>query len=217
MRKLNLIFALTSLGLLVSTGAMVFYDYVRGWKWFQLEFDRIQSERIEQQLGSRRTAPTRASVWPSWTRSSDRERWTIARHRTAVRRGPEGAGGSGREALRRRPGLSVRQGRTRRQALRARDGGGAEEPGPAGEAQGLRRSHGEGQPSQRPAAGSHPRPRRGQRPGRRVPGQDQRRRDASQGDHRRHRPPEQAAGERLPEVEADGAQPSHARFHQSRR
>jgi hypothetical protein len=50
MRKLNLIFALTSLGLLAVTGAMVFYDYVRGWKWFQMEFNRIQQERIEGEL-----------------------------------------------------------------------------------------------------------------------------------------------------------------------
>ncbi|HEX8408165.1 MAG TPA: c-type cytochrome [Thermoanaerobaculia bacterium] len=50
MRKLNLIFALTSLGLLATTGAMVFYDYVRGWKWFQLEFNRIQEARINEQL-----------------------------------------------------------------------------------------------------------------------------------------------------------------------
>lgn len=50
MRKLNLIFALSSLVLLAVTGGMVFYDYVRGWKWFQLEFNRIQQERIEKQL-----------------------------------------------------------------------------------------------------------------------------------------------------------------------
>ena len=50
MRKLNLIFALTSLGLLLATGAMVFYDYVRGWKWFQLEFNRLQQERIDSEL-----------------------------------------------------------------------------------------------------------------------------------------------------------------------
>src|SRR5437762_3331806 len=50
MAKLNLIFALSSLLLLGVTGAMVMYDYVRGWKWFQLEFMRIQSERLEQDL-----------------------------------------------------------------------------------------------------------------------------------------------------------------------
>ena len=53
MRTLNLIFALTSLGLLAVTGAMVFYDYVRGWKWFQLEFNRLQHERIEQELDAK--------------------------------------------------------------------------------------------------------------------------------------------------------------------
>ncbi|HVS30291.1 MAG TPA: c-type cytochrome [Thermoanaerobaculia bacterium] len=50
MRKLNAIFALSALGLLAVTGAMVMYDYVRGWKWFQMEFNRIQSERIQREL-----------------------------------------------------------------------------------------------------------------------------------------------------------------------
>src|SRR4051812_37108694 len=52
MAKLNLIFALSSLLLLGVTGAIVMYDYVRGWKWFQLEFMRLQSERLEQDLRS---------------------------------------------------------------------------------------------------------------------------------------------------------------------
>ncbi len=62
MRKLNLIFALTSLGLLLVTGVMVMYDYVRGWKWFQLEFNRIQQERIDQELASKNDAGTRKSL-----------------------------------------------------------------------------------------------------------------------------------------------------------
>ncbi|MGZ5442093.1 MAG: c-type cytochrome [Thermoanaerobaculia bacterium] len=62
MRKLNLIFALTSLGLLATTGAMVFYDYVRGWKWFQLEFNRIQEKRIEQQLRTANDAELRREL-----------------------------------------------------------------------------------------------------------------------------------------------------------
>ena len=62
MRKLNLIFALTSLGLLAVTGAMVFYDYVRGWKWFQLEFNRIQEARIEEQLRTADDAETRRQL-----------------------------------------------------------------------------------------------------------------------------------------------------------
>ena len=49
-RRLNWIFALSSLGLLVVTGLIVGYDYIRGWKWFQLEFMRMQSERIVQEM-----------------------------------------------------------------------------------------------------------------------------------------------------------------------
>jgi cytochrome c2/cytochrome c551/c552 len=56
MRKLNLIFALTSIALLLATGAMVFYDYVRGWKWFQLEFIRLQQERIDRELTAQNDA-----------------------------------------------------------------------------------------------------------------------------------------------------------------
>jgi cytochrome c2 len=58
MGKLNLIFALTSLALLLATGAMVFYDYVRGWKWFQLEFNRLQQQRIDQELSAHHDAAT---------------------------------------------------------------------------------------------------------------------------------------------------------------
>jgi mono/diheme cytochrome c family protein len=50
-RRLNLIFALSSLVLLAVTGLMVGYDYIRGWKWFQLEFMRMQQERISQEIG----------------------------------------------------------------------------------------------------------------------------------------------------------------------
>ncbi len=50
-RRLNMIFALSSLVLLAVTGLMVGYDYIRGWKWFQLEFMRMQQERISQEIG----------------------------------------------------------------------------------------------------------------------------------------------------------------------
>src|SRR5205809_1067683 len=49
-RSLNWIFALSSLGLLLATGLMVGYDYTRGWKWFQIEFMRMQRERIESEI-----------------------------------------------------------------------------------------------------------------------------------------------------------------------
>src|SRR5882724_1406749 len=55
-RRLNLIFALSSLVLLAVTGLMVGYDYVRGWKWFQLEFMRMQRERIEQEMQGAQSA-----------------------------------------------------------------------------------------------------------------------------------------------------------------
>src|SRR5438270_11176414 len=48
MARLNLIFALSSLLLLGTTGAIVMYDYIRGWKWFQWEFMRLQHDRLEQ-------------------------------------------------------------------------------------------------------------------------------------------------------------------------
>src|SRR5688500_11547060 len=62
MGKLNLIFALTSIALLLATGGMVFYDYVRGWKWFQLEFNRLQQERIDAELHARNDAETRKQL-----------------------------------------------------------------------------------------------------------------------------------------------------------
>ena len=55
-RRLNLIFALSSLVLLAVTGLMVGYDYIRGWKWFQLEFMRMQRERIVQEISLAQTA-----------------------------------------------------------------------------------------------------------------------------------------------------------------
>ncbi|HUP44395.1 MAG TPA: c-type cytochrome, partial [Thermoanaerobaculia bacterium] len=50
MSRLNAIFAASSLVLLVTTGLIVGYDYVRGWKWFHIEFMKLQRERIEQEL-----------------------------------------------------------------------------------------------------------------------------------------------------------------------
>src|SRR5262245_17367337 len=61
-RSLNWIFALSSLGLLLVTGIMVGYDYVRGWKWFQREFMRMQRERIETDLKAAETAANRKQL-----------------------------------------------------------------------------------------------------------------------------------------------------------
>ncbi|HUP59789.1 MAG TPA: c-type cytochrome [Thermoanaerobaculia bacterium] len=59
MKTLNGIFLWTSVGLLAGTLVMVMYDYVRGWKWFQREFNRIQQERIEQELTAKNDAEMR--------------------------------------------------------------------------------------------------------------------------------------------------------------
>jgi len=80
MRTLNLIFALTSIGLLAVTGAMVFYDYVRGWKWFQLEFNRIQQGRIEQELRANNDEAMRKQL-AALDKETREGQVEIARHR----------------------------------------------------------------------------------------------------------------------------------------
>jgi cytochrome c2 len=85
MAKLNLIFALSSLFLLAFTGLMVMYDYVRGWKWFQLEFNRMQQERIEQDLATVGDAKQKAEL--AQLDASTRQREVeLAGHRDQYRR-----------------------------------------------------------------------------------------------------------------------------------
>ena len=62
MSKLNLIFALSSLVLLGVTGLIVAYDYVRGWKWFQREFMRMQEERIQSDLRAAEKETSQAQI-----------------------------------------------------------------------------------------------------------------------------------------------------------
>jgi mono/diheme cytochrome c family protein len=61
-RRLNAIFAFSSLGLLLVTGLIVGYDYVRGWRWYQMEFWELQHERIEQELRAANDAQTRQRI-----------------------------------------------------------------------------------------------------------------------------------------------------------
>src|SRR5437588_3457540 len=56
MSRLNMIFAVSSLALVAVTALIVGYDYIRGWKWFQLEFMRMQQERIVQEMQVARSA-----------------------------------------------------------------------------------------------------------------------------------------------------------------
>src|SRR5512134_779515 len=54
-QKLNVLFALAALSLLVATGVMVWADYDREWRQYQLEFGRLRvqhtKEQIEKALG----------------------------------------------------------------------------------------------------------------------------------------------------------------------
>src|SRR4029077_15092390 len=54
-KKLNLVFALTSIGFFLVVALMVWVDYDREWKKYQIEFDKLNvkltSEQIEQALG----------------------------------------------------------------------------------------------------------------------------------------------------------------------
>src|SRR5438067_4981958 len=79
-RGLNLIFLWSSLTLLAVTALMVGYDYIRGWKWFQVEFMRMQQERIEQdmQLASTSTNKVQLADLDKQVRQSEND---IAQHR----------------------------------------------------------------------------------------------------------------------------------------
>src|SRR5438132_11309152 len=79
-RGLNLIFALSSIGLLLATGLTVGYDYVRGWKWFQREFLRMQEERIHSDLLAAQQETNKAQLADLDRRVRDNE-VDIARHR----------------------------------------------------------------------------------------------------------------------------------------
>ena len=73
MSRLNAIFAISSLVLLAVTGGIVFYDYVRGWKWFQMEFMRLQRERIEQQLATKNDSEIQAKLAALDQETKDRQ------------------------------------------------------------------------------------------------------------------------------------------------
>ena len=64
MRSLNWIFLWSSVVLLGVTVLMVGYDYIRGWKWFQREFMRMQQERIEQDIQVEQASTNKAQPTP---------------------------------------------------------------------------------------------------------------------------------------------------------
>src|SRR5437762_12512462 len=80
-RSLNWIFALSSIGLLAVTGIMVGYDYIRGWKWFQREFMRMQQERIEQDIKTEQQETNKAQL-SELDRKMKQSEVDIAQHRS---------------------------------------------------------------------------------------------------------------------------------------
>lgn len=62
MAGLNKIFAIFSLLLLFVTGLMVAYDYIKGWKRFQLTFLRLQEDKIRADLRAARDSQDRGEL-----------------------------------------------------------------------------------------------------------------------------------------------------------
>lgn len=85
---LNKVFALSSIGLLALVGGMVLYDYVRGWKMFQVEFLRVQRERIEEQLAAARESMDAEALRELERRMEEGEA-EVARNRLALREAEE--------------------------------------------------------------------------------------------------------------------------------
>jgi cytochrome c2 len=80
-RGLNMIFLWSSLGLLAATVLMVGYDYIRGWKWFQREFMRMQQERIEQDIRTEQATTNQAQL-ADLDRQFKQSEIEIAEHRS---------------------------------------------------------------------------------------------------------------------------------------
>ncbi len=82
MSRLNAIFAVSAILLLLATGLSVLYDYVRGWKFFQVEFMQLEADRIEQDLKSADDAATKKKLADLDQRTKEQQ-VEIARHRGA--------------------------------------------------------------------------------------------------------------------------------------
>ena len=120
-RKLNIVFALSSIGMLVVFTLMIWDDYDRDWKKYQKAFNRLEVKVT----GSRRSK-AKAQV-PTAQQQAMQEEMARAKQDEAQKRDAdqEGAGRAGqarRRVVRHRPGLPLHQGGDRRRALRLRGG-----------------------------------------------------------------------------------------------
>ncbi len=60
--SLNLLFAASSVGLLLTMGAMVYDDYSRGWKRYQTRFQALEAEKTRAQIEAARQAQDKETL-----------------------------------------------------------------------------------------------------------------------------------------------------------
>src|SRR5262245_33803004 len=59
---MNVLFAASSIGLLVTMGAMVYDDYHRGWKGYQQRFQALEAEKTRSQIEEAGKAVDKAAL-----------------------------------------------------------------------------------------------------------------------------------------------------------
>src|SRR5258705_2699747 len=64
MSAMNLLFAASSIGLLVTIVWMVYDDYARGWKGYQKQFQRLEAEKTRTQLDAAQKAIDKGTLEP---------------------------------------------------------------------------------------------------------------------------------------------------------
>ena len=122
-QKLNVVFALTSIGLLLAFSWMVWADYNREWKKYQIEFNRARgqahpgADRAGPRQGGR--GPAARQLEAQLAQGEQEDGGPPAGDRRRRRSELEQAQ---RRVVPRRPGLPLHQGRDRRGPLRLRGG-----------------------------------------------------------------------------------------------
>ena len=116
-----MVFALTSIGLLITFSLMIWYDYARPWKKHQNEFTLLEVKRTEveiQEALGKVDAGKRKELEEQIARGAEEKKARAQGDREGRGRARQ----AGRRVVPRRPGLPVHQGQDRRRALRVRGG-----------------------------------------------------------------------------------------------
>ena len=121
-RKLNVVFALTSIALLIVFSLMIWADYDRDWKKYQKEFTKLEVKRTEEQIqeAQGKVDAAQAQELEERDRPGASRRGRAARRRS--RRREDELDKLDGEWYARRPGLPLHQGQDRRRPLRLRGG-----------------------------------------------------------------------------------------------